>query len=90
MPFGLGAQPVAAQQESGRDLRHAVPLGAAVVGGQAVAGQGQSPGIVPENARGRSLKAPPARASFGYEPYFITTERLVVNVSSVPGLRTTW
>jgi hypothetical protein len=32
----------------------------------------------------------PARVDDSARPYFITIERLVVKVSSVPGFRTTW
>jgi hypothetical protein len=39
------------------------------------------------NESGRSRLAPPAGKR---SPYFITTEWFTVNVSSVPGLITTW
>lgn len=43
-----------------------------------------------ENAAGGAVQAPPADVRSPGKDYFITTERLTVNVSSAPGLTTTW
>jgi hypothetical protein len=42
-----------------------------------------------QTKRAEPLPAPPAQHSFVAD-YFITTERLTLNVSSEPGFTTTW
>jgi hypothetical protein len=60
-------------------------------GGQprASAGPHRDTAATPNATRAEPFPAPPAKDA-RRNRYFMTTERLTVNVSSVPGLITTW